>query len=56
MHIDRLEKAGKFPLRVHLTPGTVAWVEGEIDEWLQRRIAERRPPYEIAEREGQRVA
>jgi prophage regulatory protein len=29
MHLDRLEKAGKFPKRVKLSPSTVAWIEEE---------------------------
>jgi prophage regulatory protein len=39
--IDRLEKAGRFPKRVRLGHGMVAWVEGELDDWARRRIAER---------------
>ncbi|MBN8872840.1 MAG: hypothetical protein BGO51_28455 [Rhodospirillales bacterium 69-11] len=41
MHIDRLEKAGKFPKRLHLGPSTVAWVEEEIDAYLATKMAER---------------
>lgn len=41
MHIDRLEKAGKFPRRVHLSERTVAWVEAEIDAHLVMKIADR---------------
>lgn len=33
-HIDRLEKAGKFPKRVRLGQGRVGWWEHEVDEWL----------------------
>ena len=40
-HIARLEKVGKFPKRVRLGQGRVAWVEEEIDEWIKQRIAER---------------
>ena len=40
-HIARLEKAGKFPKRVRLGQARVAWVEAEIDEWINERIAER---------------
>ncbi len=29
-HIDRLEKAGKFPKRVTLGPNRVGWIEQEI--------------------------
>jgi len=42
MHLLRLEKAGKFPKRIRLTGGQrYAWVESEIDEWIEARIAER---------------
>ena len=41
MHLDRLERAGRFPKRVHLGKQTVAWVESEIDAFLAERLAER---------------
>ena len=41
MHINRLEKAGQFPKRVHLSSMTVAWVEGEIDSHIAGKMAER---------------
>jgi prophage regulatory protein len=37
----RLERAGKFPKRVRVTPGRYAWVEEEIDTHLEQKIAER---------------
>ena len=40
-HIDRLEKAGLFPKRVQLGQIRVAWVESEVDLWIEARIAER---------------
>jgi len=40
-HIDRLEKAGRFPKRVQLGPCRVGWVESEILAWLDERIKER---------------
>jgi len=40
-HIDRLEKAGRFPKRVKLGPGRVAWVLSEIEAWIEALIAER---------------
>ncbi len=43
-HIARLEKAGKFPLRVKLGPNRVGWVEEEVQDWLQTRLDERRTP------------
>lgn len=40
-HIDRLEKAGLFPMRVRLGQGRVGWVEDEINDWLRRKIEAR---------------
>ncbi len=40
----RLERAGKFPRRVKLSPQRVAWIESEIDAWIAARIAARREP------------
>ena len=40
-HIDRLEKAGRFPKRVQLGPCRVGWVESEVLDWLQERISAR---------------
>ena len=40
-HIDRLEKAGDFPMRVKLGRCRVGWIEAEVLDWLHQRIAER---------------
>lgn len=40
-HIDRLEKAGRFPKRVQLGPCRVGWVESEVLSWLDERIKQR---------------
>jgi prophage regulatory protein len=40
-HIARLEKAGLFPKRVQLGPNRVGWVEREVLEWLEVRLAQR---------------
>lgn len=40
-HIARLEKANKFPKRVQLGPNRVGWVEAEVLEWLQEKLANR---------------
>jgi len=37
-HIDRLEKAGKFPSRLQLGPKSVGWYENEITDWLNNRL------------------
>ena len=40
-HIDRLEKAGKFPKRVRLGQNRVGWVESEVVAWIEERISRR---------------
>ncbi len=46
-HLDRLEKAGKFPRRIKLTPnGRVGWVQSEIHDWLKDRIKQSRTPHD----------
>jgi prophage regulatory protein len=42
VQLDREERAGRFPQRVHLGPNSVGWVEAEIDEWLEQRAAQRK--------------
>jgi len=37
----RLERDGRFPRRVYLTPARVVWLESEILEWIEARAAER---------------
>ena len=43
-HVARLEKAGQFPKRVQLGPNRVGWVEGEVLDWLQKRLDGREEP------------
>lgn len=40
-HVDRLEAEGRFPKRVRLGPGRVAWLETEIDDWIASMVAKR---------------
>jgi prophage regulatory protein len=45
-HLWRLEKANKFPKRVPIGPGRYGpgrygYVEGEIDAYIEQKIAER---------------
>jgi prophage regulatory protein len=40
-HLWRLEKASKFPKRVPIGAGRYAYVEAEVDAWIDARIAER---------------
>ena len=41
VHLGRLERGGQFPRRITLSPGRVAWLEHEIDAWLEARAAAR---------------
>lgn len=46
-HLPRLEKVGKFPRRIKLTPnGAVGWVQSEIHDWLKDRIKQSRTPHD----------
>lgn len=38
-HIARLEAAGQFPKRVRLGTARVGWIEQEVLDWLNVRIA-----------------
>ena len=40
-HIYRLVRAGKFPKPIKLGENRIAWVEAEVDEWINNKIAER---------------
>ena len=40
-HLDRLEKAGKFPKRVRVGQNRVGWVYEEVENWLKQKVAER---------------
>ncbi len=40
-HLWRLEKIGKFPKRVPIGAGRYAYVESEIDGWIEARVRER---------------
>jgi prophage regulatory protein len=40
----RLERAGKFPKRVHVSVRSIGWPESEIDEYLRQRAAARTAP------------
>jgi prophage regulatory protein len=44
MHIWRLEKAGRFPARIHLGPARVGWSLREVEQWIEDRKAERPVP------------
>ena len=39
--IYKLIEENQFPRQIKLGPRTVAWLETEVEEWIQSRIAER---------------
>jgi prophage regulatory protein len=39
--IWRLERVGDFPKRIALGPGSVGWLEHEVDTWIETRAAAR---------------
>ena len=39
--IYEMIKSGKFPAPVHLGPRAVAWLESEVETWMQDRIDDR---------------
>lgn len=40
--IYQMAAAGELPSQVRITARAVGWVESEIDEWLEQRIAQGR--------------
>lgn len=36
--LHRLINAGDFPSSIQVGPGSVAWVEQEVNEWIEQRI------------------
>ena len=41
-HVRKLVKQGLFPAPIHLGGGgRVAWVEEEIDRWIEEQVAKR---------------
>lgn len=40
-HLWRLVKAGTFPAPIKLGANRNAWIEAEIDDWIEGRIAMR---------------
>lgn len=43
-HLSRLVSAGSFPVPVEVAPRRVAFVEAEVEAWIEARIAERDTP------------
>ena len=40
-HIWRLERSGKFPKRIRLGGNRVAWLQSEVESWIEGKIASR---------------
>ena len=36
--IYHLIKQGKFPKQIHISPKSVAWLESELEAWMEDRI------------------
>ncbi len=39
--VYRLQDSGSFPHSVPVSPGRVAWIESEVDEYIEARVAQR---------------
>lgn len=37
--VDRMERKGEFPRRHQISPGRVAWLESDLQAWLESRGA-----------------
>ena len=49
-HIWRLERSGEFPKRIRLGGNRVAWLQSEVENWVEGKIAARAdgtPPVEL---------
>lgn len=44
-HILRLEKDGKFPLRIPIGPNKNGWFLSEIIAWIEEKAAKRKNKY-----------
>jgi len=40
-HIWRLERSGQFPRRVRLGENRVAWLQSEVNSWVESKLAAR---------------
>ncbi|MFZ2068391.1 MAG: AlpA family phage regulatory protein [Xanthobacteraceae bacterium] len=37
VHLQRLENAGQFPRRIHLSQRRIGWLRSEIEAWITAR-------------------
>ena len=40
-HLWRLERSGQFPRRVRLGGNRVAWLQSEVNSWIESKLASR---------------
>ena len=40
--IYRLVNIGEFPKQIQISPGSVAWLESELEAWMEDRIRQSR--------------
>ena len=40
-HLRRLEAKGEFPRRIRIGANRIAWLQSEVDEWLNARVEAR---------------
>ncbi len=40
-HLRRKVKAGEFPAPIAISDSRIAWIEAEIDHWLEAKVAQR---------------
>jgi prophage regulatory protein len=41
MQLSRLMRDGKFPQKIEISGGRIAWLETEIDAWIEAKAAAR---------------
>jgi prophage regulatory protein len=44
VHLARLERDGKFPKHIDVGLNRIAWIETEVDAWIEARVAARDAP------------
>lgn len=54
MTVYRHEKAGTFPRKVRLGVNSIAYLEEEIEQWMQERVAARDQPLNEQDKEHAR--
>ena len=40
--IWKMERDGNFPKRINIGPNSVGWIESEVDQWIEKKAAERK--------------